>query len=199
MRVSIWLTHFSSYELSLYLRVSTSLSDTLCRLSLTLARHGNARKTLSNDRKSLTRLPYYLGHATHMYNFHTHTRTYMYSVRGHAAWFWYGVARLSSIDTITGRFCRISSLSWGSFAKETYNFSDPTDRSHPICRWGLEWKCVWESVCPPIVCVRECVPTHFLYFCVYEDAYDTYIFLYVCVIASIDVSMRAIYIPIPVS
>ena len=53
--------------------------------------------------------------------------------------------------------------------------------AHPLC--------VWESVCPPIS----------LYFCVYEDAYDAYIFLYVCVIASIDVSMRAIYIPIPVS
>ena len=41
------------------------------------------------------------------------------------------------------------------------------DRSHPICLWGLEWKCVWESVCPPIVCVRECVPTHFFYLCAF--------------------------------
>ena len=31
-----------------------------------------------------------------------------------------------------GLFCRISSLLQGSFAKETYNWIDPTNRSHPI-------------------------------------------------------------------
>ena len=31
-----------------------------------------------------------------------------------------------------GLCCRILSLLSGSFAKETYNFIDPTDRSHPI-------------------------------------------------------------------
>jgi len=29
-------------------------------------------------------------------------------------------------------FCRIWSLCWGSFALETYNFKEPTNRSHPI-------------------------------------------------------------------
>jgi len=33
---------------------------------------------------------------------------------------------------IIGLFCRISSLSQGSFAKETYVFREPTNRSHPI-------------------------------------------------------------------
>jgi len=32
----------------------------------------------------------------------------------------------------TGLFCRISSLLLGSFSKETCNFKEPTDRSHPI-------------------------------------------------------------------
>ena len=31
-----------------------------------------------------------------------------------------------------GLFCRISSLLQASFAKETYNFKEPTNRSHPI-------------------------------------------------------------------
>jgi len=31
-----------------------------------------------------------------------------------------------------GLFCRILSLSWVSFAKETYHFKEPTNRSHPI-------------------------------------------------------------------
>ena len=44
----------------------------------------------------------------------------------------YGVARVRRIDKITGRFCRISSLLKGSFAKETYNFIDPTNQSNPI-------------------------------------------------------------------
>jgi len=33
---------------------------------------------------------------------------------------------------ITGDLCRISSVSQGSFAKETYDFKEPTNRSHPI-------------------------------------------------------------------
>ena len=40
----------------------------------------------------------------------------------------YGVATFSRIDKIIGLFCRISSLSEGSFAKETYNFMEPTNR-----------------------------------------------------------------------
>ena len=40
----------------------------------------------------------------------------------------YGVATVSRIDEITGLFCRISSLLWVSFAKETYDFIDPTNR-----------------------------------------------------------------------
>jgi len=31
-----------------------------------------------------------------------------------------------------GLFCRILSLLWVSFAKETYHFKEPTNRSHPI-------------------------------------------------------------------
>ena len=37
--------------------------------------------------------------------------------------FFYGVASVGRIDKITGLFCKISSFLWGSFAKETYNFS----------------------------------------------------------------------------
>jgi len=42
------------------------------------------------------------------------------------------VATLSRLLEIIGLFCRISSLSQGSFAKETYNFKEPTNRRHPI-------------------------------------------------------------------
>ena len=46
----------------------------------------------------------------------------------------YGVASISRLLKIIGLFCRISSLLIGSFAKETYNLKEPTNRSQPIAR-----------------------------------------------------------------
>jgi len=56
--------------------------------------------------------------------------------------FSYGVASISRLLKIISLFCRISSLLYGSFAKETYNFKEPTSRSHPIV--------------PPITSVEPC-------------------------------------------
>jgi len=44
----------------------------------------------------------------------------------------YGVASISRLLKMIGLFCRILSLLWVSFAKETYLFKEPTNRSHPI-------------------------------------------------------------------
>jgi len=44
----------------------------------------------------------------------------------------YGVATISRLLKIIGLFCRTQSLLQGSFAKETYNCIDSTNRSHPI-------------------------------------------------------------------
>ena len=44
----------------------------------------------------------------------------------------YGVAMISRLLKIIGLLCRISSLLLSSFAKEAYNFKEPTNRSHPI-------------------------------------------------------------------
>ena len=44
----------------------------------------------------------------------------------------YGVATISRLLETIGLFCRLSSLLQGSFARETYNFKEPTHRSHPI-------------------------------------------------------------------
>ena len=53
----------------------------------------------------------------------------------------YGVAADSRIDNIIGLFCRIMSLLQGSFTKETYNFIDPTNQSHPIsARSSTGWR-----------------------------------------------------------
>ena len=58
----------------------------------------------------------------------------------------YGVATISRLLKIIGLFCRLQLLLQGSFAREIYNFKEPTNRSHPIVHifhsiewaWGLE-------------------------------------------------------------
>jgi len=44
----------------------------------------------------------------------------------------YGVALVSRIDKIIGLFCKRALQKSQYSAKETYNFIDPTNRSHPI-------------------------------------------------------------------
>ena len=44
----------------------------------------------------------------------------------------YGVATISSLLKITGLFCKRALYKRRYSAKETYNFKEPTNRSHPI-------------------------------------------------------------------
>ena len=76
--------------------------------------------------------------STHMYTFplrFTRIYTYMYiCTYAYVCEFQTYTETLTYVYVFTlGLFCRISSLSQGSFAKETYNFIDPTNQSHPIC------------------------------------------------------------------
>ena len=65
---------------------------------------------------------------------------------------------ISRLLNIIGLFCRISSLSWGSFAEETYNFKEPTDRSHPITV-GPDY--YYGSTCASVnVLVAQTLPPH---------------------------------------
>jgi len=41
-------------------------------------------------------------------------------------------ATISRLLKMIRLFCRLSSLLWGSFAKETYDYKEPTSGSHPI-------------------------------------------------------------------
>ena len=64
----------------------------------------------------------------HVYTYpNTHIHTYSYI---HIST--YGVALVSRIDKITGLFCKRALSKRLYFAKETCNFIDPTNRSHPI-------------------------------------------------------------------
>jgi len=53
------------------------------------------------------------------------------------------VALVSRIDKIIGLFCKTGRWKRRYSAKETYNFIDPTDRSHPIV--SLSWCCDTQS------------------------------------------------------
>jgi len=73
-----------------------------------------------------------------------------------------GVALVSRIDKIMSLFCKRALQKRRYSAKETYNFIDPTDRSHPILytiRLGRLQHClirVFVCVCM-CVCVCVCV------------------------------------------
>jgi len=56
--------------------------------------------------------------------------------------YWYGVATSSRPLTITGLFWRILSVLQGSFAKETYNLKEPTNRL-PVFRIRYGAATVW--------------------------------------------------------
>jgi len=47
----------------------------------------------------------------------------------------WGVVTISRLPKMIGLFCRMSSLLKVSFAKETYDFKEPTNRSHPMINW----------------------------------------------------------------
>ena len=55
--------------------------------------------------------------------------------------FQYGVATVSRIDKNIGLLYRIWAFLQGSFAKETYDLIDPTNRSHPVGIVG--WMCIF--------------------------------------------------------
>ena len=77
---------------------------------------------------------------------HLHFNAYRHQWKQHTV---YGVATISRLLKIIGLFCRISSLFYGSFAKETYNFNEPTNRSHPTSRmlYPLMSVCTEMQVC----------------------------------------------------
>jgi len=83
----------------------------------------NPKSTSNQSSKPCTVLQY--PSRKKMLSGHRQSQTY-------CRWHTYGVATISRLLKIIGFFCRISSLLQGSFAKETYHFREPTNRSHPI-------------------------------------------------------------------
>ena len=64
----------------------------------------------------------------------------------------YGVALVSRIDTIIGLFCKRALEKSQYSAKETYNFIDPTNRSHPI-HWSLAGSTGWQGDVWCLICI----------------------------------------------
>jgi len=107
---------------------------------------------------------------------HSHKSRNYVTYKYHCSHFsYYGVARVSRIDKIVGVFCRISSLSQRSFAKETYDLINPTDRSHPILHCA--------SVCFYCVCLCACAS--------FREIITTYPCMCVCTCVCVCVCARA--------
>jgi len=58
----------------------------------------------------------------------------------------YGVALVSRIDTIIGLFCKRALYNSHYSAKKTWNFVDPTSRSHPIVQRNTLYHTVLQFV-----------------------------------------------------
>ena len=65
---------------------------------------------------------------------HTYVHTYVYT---------YVVASMRRLLKTIGLYCRLSSILQDSFAKETYNFKEPTNQSHPICGYIVQTCMGW--------------------------------------------------------
>jgi len=69
------------------------------------------------------------------------------------------VATISRLLKVIGLFCRISSLLYVSFAKETYNFKEPTNRSHisdATCSFLFSFTVRILVCCSVLQCVAVC-------------------------------------------
>jgi len=86
------------------------------------------------------------------------------------------VATISRLLEIVGLFCRILSLLQGSFANETYNFMEPTNRSHLIHGLRRHLWCVTRYKHVTNVDTRMCVPSQRT-----EQSVDVHMYLYVYV------------------
>jgi len=113
----------------------------------------------------------------------------------------YGVATISSLLKIKCRLCRLSSLLWGSFAKQTYNFKEPTNRNHPIAQYlhrmceGNDFACLTAMRCNYVAALNFCWRRGmYVYVCVYMHVcvnvcacvfvcvcMYVYIYIYMCV------------------
>ena len=109
----------------------------------------------------------------------THTYTDLYRcvyTLNRIDWFIsYGAAMISRLLF----FCRIWSLWYGSFPKETYNFKEPTNRSHPM--W---YQCTGWGGMRIYTCVSVCIYIY-IYICIYISYMyiyiHTYTYIYTCI------------------
>jgi len=96
--------------------------------------HTHSLKSKQNQSKSKGHTHTHTRTHTHTHT-HTHTRTHSSKQacsRNTGVWDRYRVTTISRLLKIISLFCRMLSLSLGSFAKETYNFKEPAHHSQPI-------------------------------------------------------------------
>jgi len=80
----------------------------------------------------------------------------------------YGVATISRLLKMIRLFCKRALQKWWYSAKETYDFIDPTDRSHPIVHHGMKYFCIKNTFGAirwlPLVLKTWCTATRMCHF-----------------------------------
>ena len=124
---------FLSHRIHLFLSHIGQITGLFCRISSLLQSHPG----VSSPRTYITNTEYlylytYIGCQNMGYRIDQNTENRIQNVE-YRTWNKEYLYVYIYIGQITGLFCRISSLLQGTFAKETYNFKEPTNHSHPIC------------------------------------------------------------------
>ena len=91
--------------------------------------------------------------------FHVTRSLYIYMQTYTRSIIHYGLATVNRLLKIISLFCRIPSLLQGSFAKETYNFKEPTNRSHPTVSLHIMHTDM-QSILPYKVCLHMYTNKH---------------------------------------
>jgi len=79
----------------------------------------------------------------HMYIIYLYI--YICILHSHTCLYLYGVATTSRLLIITGLFCERALIKRWYSAKETYNFKEPTNRSHPISFFASSYSAIYAS------------------------------------------------------
>jgi len=124
-------------------------------------------------------------HTSQMMSGHNHSVPSENSTLPQAAWQSdYGVALVSRLLKIICLFCKRALQKRGYSAKETYDFKEPTNRSHPICPAKYHG-CVYSHSkwCSSNHDVRHQYVYIYMSICVYVYIH-IYIYIYICICTS---------------
>jgi len=116
-----------------------------------------------------------------------HTNVYVNICTWHS-YLCYAVAATSRLLKIISLFCKRDLYKRRYSAKETNNFEEPTNRSHPICIYIYTYICIYIMyICSDTHLQHLCMCIHVVYMCssihshLYVDVNKLHMYVYICI------------------